>query len=175
MRPSTPDDARISSVAGAAPGVDDICDQLCRDRATVLAQLEALREETDAQAAFAQLGVVRRTWMIHVLAEETVVHKSLDGAAPDPEAGIRADERFAAHKRVEGLFDRLARARPGTLEWKARLDAAGAPIARHFGAQHQELCARLAREFDVARLHELGCRYELAREKLTLLEQAKAA
>jgi hypothetical protein len=104
-----------------------------------------------------------------------VVYKSLDDAAPDAEAGLRADERFAAHKRVEGLFDRLSRVRPGPAAWKARLDAAGAPIARHFGAEHRELCARLAREFDVPRLHELGCRYELAREKLTLLEQAKAA
>jgi hypothetical protein len=153
---------------------DDIRDQLRRDHESVLAELEALRLERDEQRCLALLRQIRRSWVIHALAEETVVYRALEGveAAND---GSRADERFVEHELVEGLFDKLTRSRPGTLEWHARINVARDLIMRHIETEHTDTFAALEQRFDAGQLAELGQRFQLARDKLTMLEEAKAA
>jgi hemerythrin-like domain-containing protein len=113
--------------------------------------------------------------VIHALAEESVVYRALEGAEGGPSAGTRSDERFVEHELVEALFDKLGRLKPGSHEWRARLNVARDLIARHIESEHDDMFARLTRHFDAEGLAELGRRFELAREKLTLLEEAKAA
>jgi len=148
-------------------------DLLRLDHEAVLADLDALRSTTDAAESMARLALLRRKWVIHALAEETVVYNALEGL--QGAASTRADERFVEHELVEGLFDKLSRGRPGTLEWRARLNVARNLISRHIEGEHEDLFARLGTRFDGERLTELGQRFELAREKLGLLEEAKAA
>jgi hypothetical protein len=76
-----------------------------------------MREERDAQRSLFLLRQVRRAWVIHALAEETVVYRALEGVGSP-----HADERFVEHELVEGLFEKLSRLRPGSQEWCARLN-----------------------------------------------------
>jgi Hemerythrin HHE cation binding domain len=158
---------------GPNPASGDVRDVIRLDHEAVLSELEALRRATDGREAQSRLRLLRRRWVIHALVEETVVYNALEGL--QGAASTRADERFVEHELVEGLFDKLSRGRPGTLEWAARLSVARTLIARHVEVEHEELFGRLATRFDTARLVELGERFELAREKLNLLEEAKAA
>ena len=159
---------------GNSPG-QDIRDQLRRDHDSALAELEALRGETSEPRCQSMLRRVRRAWVIHALAEETVVYRALEGAESTIASKTRADERFIEHELVEGLFEKLGRCRPGSLEWHARLNVARSLILRHIETEHDEMFAQLARRFDAAALAEMGRRFKLARDKLTLLEEAKAA
>jgi hypothetical protein len=168
-------DRQDPSGGGVLPSPGDVRDHLRHDHEVVLAQLEKLRTETDAQSSFAQLRLMRRTWVIHALAEETVVYKALEGAEANAASRTRADERFIEHELVEGLFEKLSRSRPGTLEWNARLNVARELITRHLAAEQDDMFGRLGHYFDNQRLREMGKRFELAREKLTMLEEAKAA
>jgi hypothetical protein len=155
---------------------DDIRDQLRRDHETVLAELDALRAGGDEQACLSGLRQLRRTWVIHALAEETVVYRALEGVeAANDSRGSRADERFVEHELVEGLFDKLSRSRPGTVEWHARINVAGELIRRHIETEHQDTFSALGERFDQEQLDEIGRRFLLARDKLTMLEEAKAA
>ena len=167
------EDTQRSPGDGTTPPPADVRDVLRLDHEAVLSDLEGLRIETDASEALARLQSLRRRWVIHALAEETVVYNALEGL--QGVASTRADERFVEHEIVEGLFDKLSRNRPGTLEWKARINVARNLIVRHIESEHEELFARLATRFDRTRLAELAQRFELAREKLNLLEEAKAA
>ncbi len=160
---------------GVMPGSMDIRDLLRRDHDVVLAELEQLRLEPDDGRSLAQLKQLRRAWIIHALAEETVVYRPLEAAEAARDSKAHADERFIEHELLEGLFDKLGRSRPGTLEWAARINVARELIARHIEAEHDDMYSRLARHFDQQELREMGQRFELAREKLTMLEEAKAA
>jgi hemerythrin superfamily protein len=150
----------------------DIRDQLRRDHETALAELEALRQEQDAARAHERLRQLRRAWVIHALAEETVVYRVLEGVENQ---GTRADERFVEHELVEGLFEKLARSRPGTLEWSARLNVARELIMRHIETEHDAMFVQLQNRFKADELEAMGERFESARAKLTMLEDAKAA
>ena len=152
----------------------DIRDQLRMDHETALAELEALRNETEESRCQASLRQMRRAWVIHALAEETVVYRALEGVEV-AHGKTRADERFVEHELVEGLFDKLSRSRPGALEWNARLNVARELIMRHIDTEHDEVFPQLERRFKPEELEELGRRFEIARDKLTLLEEAKAA
>jgi hemerythrin-like domain-containing protein len=157
-------------------GMDtDIRILLRKDHEGSLASLEALRAETDARKCMSRLDAMRRSWVIHALAEETVVYRAIEGAEGLKGSKSNADERFIEHELVEGLFEKLTRSRPGSLEWTARLSVARELIARHIETEHEELFARLERNFDEKELREIGHRFSLAREKLQLLEEAKAA
>ena len=153
----------------------DIRDLLRRDHEVALAEIESLRRETDSRRSLAQLGQLRRSWVIHALAEETVVYRALEGAEAAPDSKSHADERFIEHELVEGLFDKLSRSRPGTLEWRARLNVARELIQRHIDTEQHEIFARLVHAFDAQALREMGHRFALAHEKLLMLEEAKAA
>ena len=154
---------------------DDIRVLLRLDHEATLAKLETLRLEGDSRKSLAQLDQLRRAWVIHALAEETVVYRALEGAEAAPDSKSHADERFIEHELVEGLFEKLTRSRPGTLEWNARLNVARELIARHIASEQEETFARLGRYFEESALREMGRRFALARNKLQLLEEAKAA
>lgn len=155
---------------------DDIRDQLRKDHESVLAELDALRSDKDEKRCLARLRQLRRTWVIHALAEETVVYRALEGVeAANDSRGSRADERFVEHELVEGLFGKLSRSRPGTIEWHARINVAGELMKRHIETEHADTFAALAERFEQEQLDELGRRFQLARDKLTMLEEAKAA
>jgi hemerythrin superfamily protein len=157
---------------GFTPG-SDIRDQLRGDHQKALAELEALQAESDPQRCYERLTQMRRVWVIHALAEETVVYRAIESLASD--SSNRADERFIEHELVEGLFDKLSRSGPGTHEWHARLNVARELILRHIDTEESGMFAKLGERYDAEALAEMGQRFELAREKLTLLEEAKAA
>ncbi|HEX3096727.1 MAG TPA: hemerythrin domain-containing protein [Usitatibacter sp.] len=154
---------------------DDIRERLRKDHEATLAEADRLRAERDDQRSLFLLRQLRRSWVIHALAEESVVYRALEGAEGGVSAGTRSDERFVEHELVEGLFEKLGRLKPGSHEWRARLNVARDLIARHIESEHDDMFGRLSRHFDAAGLAELGRRFELAREKLTLLEEARAA
>ena len=158
---------------GVSPG-SDIRDQLRRDHDSALAELEALCAEGDAERSLARLRRLRRAWMIHALAEEAVVYNALESAEAATDSA-RADERFAEHERTEGVFEKLGRTRPGTPDWQARIAAARELVLHHIVTERAGMFAQLARHFDAEARAEMGQRFELARAKLTMLEEAKAA
>lgn len=153
---------------------DDIRNQLRRDHESALAELDALRREIDDHRCRFLLQRVRRAWMIHALAEEAVVYRALEGALAAA-AAVRADERFVEHELVESVFAKMGACRPRSSEWNARLNVVRDLIARHIETEHCETFAQLADRFDPEELCQMGGRFLLARNKLTLLEEAKAA
>ena len=171
--PQSPNLSTAPENAGARD--DDVREKLREDHEATLAEADRLRAERDDQRSLFLLRQLRRSWVIHALAEETVVYRALEGAEGPAFAGTRSDERFVEHELVEALFEKLARLKPGSQEWRARLNVARDLIARHIESEHDELFARLGRQFDAQGLADLGGRFELARDKLMLLEEAKAA
>jgi hypothetical protein len=152
---------------------DDIRDLLRRDHELALSELDALRESDPADCR-TRLQKLRRAWVIHALAEETVVYRALEGAEASA-SSARADERFVEHDLIDGLFQKLDRGRAGTSEWTAQLHVVRDLVARHIDTEHDETFAKLAQRFDSEGLCTLGHQFKLAREKLTMLEEAKAA
>ena len=152
----------------------DIRDQLRKDHEKVLAELEALRHETDDHRCHALLARLRRSWMIDTLAKESVVYRAVEGVEALNDS-IRADQRFVEHELVEGLFEKLSHMRAGTLEWHARLNVARELIMRLIEREHENLFGKLAQRYDAAGLAQLGESFESARAKIAMLEEAKAA
>jgi hemerythrin superfamily protein len=166
----------MTTTSGAVErATPDIRDQLRRDHELALAELEALRQESDEHRCRSMLADMRRTWMVHTLAEETVVYRSLEGVEAANEPGSGAGRRFVEHELIEGLFEKLTQTKPGKSEWHARLEVARELIMRHIEAEHEVLFPALAQRFDAAALAELARQFESACAKLTLLEEAKAA
>lgn len=160
---------------GTRDAFDDIRDHLRRDHQSALSELDALRAEDDDHRCRFRLVKLRRAWMIHALAEEAVVYRALEGADVAANSATRADERFVEHELVESVFAKMSVARPRSPEWSARLNVVRDLIARHVDSEQDQTFALLAQRFDSQELCELGRRFELARDKLTLLEEAKAA
>ena len=152
----------------------DIRDELRRDHQLALAELVALRQENDDHRCHAMLEALRRAWVVDALAKESVVYRSIEGVESGA-ASTRADQRFVEHELVQGLFEKLAHMRAGTIEWHARLNVARELIMRMIETEHEQVFAKLAQRYDAAGLAKLGEAYESARAKLTLLEEAKAA
>lgn len=153
---------------------DDIRDHLRRDHEATLAELDALRAETDDHRCRFRLQKLRRAWVTHALAEESVVYRALEGAATT-ESGLRADERFVEHELADTLFDKLANGRPGSPEWRARLNVLRDLVSRHIASEQDQMFAQLAARLDCEALCDMGRQFHLAREKLAMLEEAKAA
>lgn len=169
--PFPPANDPYAAPANEALAHDDVREQLRRDHDEALAELQALGAERDEQRALSRLRHLRQIWVIHALAEETVIYRVLENVA----SSERADERFVEHELVGGLFDKMTRLRPGSREWTARLTVVRDLIQRHIDFEHEEIFAALARQFDEEGLRELGGRFRLAHDKLLLLERAKAA
>lgn len=153
----------------------DIRDRLRRDHELALAEFEALRRERDEHRRHGMLRDTQRAWMIHTLAEESVVYRALEGVEsagkPDSDAG----RRFVEHELIEGVFERLAHGKSATPEWNARLEVARELVMRRVEAERDVLFPALARRFDAATLEEMARQFESACAKLTVLEEAKAA
>ena len=148
----------------------DIREQLRRDHAKALAELGAVGEESDAKRAQARLARLRHAWMIHALAEESVVYRALEGAVTH-----HADERFVEHELVESLFQKLTQARAGTHEWKGVLAVLRDMMTRHIESEEGGLFVNLSERYSAEELLEMGTRFMLARDKLSLLESVKKA
>ena len=157
--------------ANDAGGGEDVRVELRKDHDAALADLEALRHEKDERRCQARLLRLRQAWMIHALAEETVIYRMLESV----QSSERADERFIEHELVGGLFEKLAQTRPGTLEWHARLKVVRDLMVRHIECEQADLFPRLSRQLDEEGLREAGERFRMAHRKLEMLEQAKAA
>jgi hemerythrin superfamily protein len=155
----------------ASHSPDDIRDQLRRDHESVLAELDGLRGERDQRRAEKRLRGLRQAWVIHALAEETVVYRALESV----QSSERADERFVEHELVGDLFDKIGKTRCGTLERNARINVARELIQRHIQSEEADMLVRLERHFSEEELREMGERFRLAHQKLALLESAKAA
>lgn len=147
----------------------DIREQLRRDHQKALGELDGIARESDAHRSQVRLARLRRAWMIHALAEETVVYRAVESGGP----GHRADERFVEHELVEGLFEKIGRARHGTLEWQARIKVLRDLMTRHIQSEEGTLFADLDEKLDAEELLEMGRNFVLASDKLTLLEDAK--
>lgn len=156
-------------------GGEDVRERLRRDHEALLAQVDRLRGQNEATRALRELRALRRSWVIHALAEETVVYAALEPADIASTGDARAGERFVEHEIVEELFAKMDRVRAATVEWRARLNVARDLIARHIDSEHDLLFPRIERRFDASERAELARRFALARDKLTLLEEAKAA
>ena len=170
------DTSRIASQPPANdPGGEDIRQQLRRDHEAALAELDLLRDERDERRCGTRLRELRRAWIVHALAEETVVYRALDGSHGSSEGRVRADERFIEHEIVGSLFDKLSRSGARSLEWNARVNVLGELMRRHIEREQADLFEALGARFDDGALAEMGRRFTLARDKLLLLEEAKAA
>ena len=154
---------------------DDIRAQLRGDHEGYLAELASLRGENDARRCKNRLGELRRAWAIHALAEESVVYRALESAEAASHLDIHADERFIEHELIESLFDKLARNRPGTLEWHARLKVARELVARHIENEEKDVFRRLERQFDADALQRMAREFAQERERFERLEEPKAA
>jgi hypothetical protein len=164
----------LKSAAGN-PQPPDIRDRLRRDHELALAELDALRREGEEHRRNARLRDTRRAWMIHTLAKEIVVYRALEGVESAGKPGSDAGRRFVEHELIEGVFDRLARAKSAASEWNARLEVARVLVLRRVEAERVVLFATLARRFDAQALEEMARQFESACAKLTVLEEAKAA
>src|SRR5688572_25892685 len=122
---------------------DDIRDQLRKDHEEALAGLDALRDQLDEHTALSQLRKLRQAWVIHALAEETVVYRALESA----HSSEKADERFIEHELVGELFNKLSRLKTGTREWNARLAVVRDLIQRHIQSEEADMMIRLERHF----------------------------
>ena len=151
---------------------DDIRDLLRRDHELALSELDALRYGDPAESR-ARLQKLRRAWVVHALAEETVVYRALEGVAASVSSD-RADERFVEHDLVDGLFQKMEHGRPGSIEWNAQLHIVRDLVARHIETEHEETFSRLAERFDSEGLCNLGSQFRLTRKKLAMLEEAKS-
>ena len=149
----------------------DIREQLRRDHAKALAELAAVGAEADERRAQARLARLRHAWMLHALAEETVVYRALEGA----QATAHADERFVEHELVDAQFQKLAQGRVGTHEWKARINVLLEVMTRHIHSEEGGLFVNLVERYSAEELVEMGNRFVMARDKLAMLEAAKKA
>jgi hypothetical protein len=151
----------------------DIRDQLRKDHQTALAELEALRQESDDRRSQELLARLRKSWMIDTLSKESVVYRAIEGIESANESS--ADLRFVAHELVDGLFEKLSHLRVGTPEWHARLNVAREIIMRLIESEYEEVFGKLGQRYDAEGLAKLAESFESTRAKLTMLEEAKAA
>jgi hypothetical protein len=153
----------------------DIRDQFRRDREEVLDGLEALgASPPERRRALERLAMLRRCWKVHVLALEAVIYRALESRDAGAESSRQAEERLVEHKRIDAMFDRMQNAKPGSITWRARLVVLREMMLRHLESEG-DLALRLEAVLPVDALDELSASYELVRDKLAVLELAKAA
>ncbi len=152
---------------------DDIREQLKDNHEAVMAQIEALRNEGDERRCRERLEALRQSWVAHVLAEEAVVYRTIEGPQATADPPGPADKRLVESELLQCFFERLSHTRPGSPHWFARLEVVARLLRRRIEAERGELFARLARDFEAADLSGMGRVFGLAREKLTMLEAAK--
>jgi len=153
----------------------DIRDQLRRDREEVLEGLEALGASPPERGlALERLAMLRRCWKVHVLALEAVIYRALGSRDANADSSRDAEVRLVEHKRIDAMFDRMQAAAPGSITWRARLVVVREMMLRQL-ENEGDLALRLERVLPVEALEDLSANYERVRDKLAVLETAKAA
>jgi len=152
---------------------DDIRDQLTDNCHALMARVDTLRAETDPLECHVHLEELRREWIAHVLAEETVVYHAIEGARHDGTQPSDASVRLVEHELLQRFLDRLSHTTPGSAVWIARLDVVAKLIRRHMDEERGDLFSRLAHDYGTDELTSMGRHFGLARKKITLLERAK--
>ena len=153
----------------------DIREQLRRDREEVLDGLEALSASPPERGlALARLAALRRCWKVHMLSLEAVIYRALESRDAGAESSRQAEERLVEHKRIDAMFDRMQAAKAGSITWRARHFVVREMILHHLESEG-DLALRLENSSPVEALEELSASYELGRDKLAVLEDAKAA
>jgi hemerythrin-like domain-containing protein len=153
---------------------DDIRNQLSDNYSALVAKVDSLRNEDDELRCHDKLEDLRQAWVAHVAAEETVVYRALEGPGAMDDTD-EANQRLVEHELLQCFFDRLAHTRPGTAQWTARIEVVDKLIRRHMEEERGELFSRLERDFNPEDLSGMGRDFGLAREKISMLEQAKAS
>ncbi len=152
---------------------DDIRERLSDSHGAVMALVESLREETSELQCHSRLEELRHAWAAHFLAEEAVIYHALEGLQGDDNLDS-ANKRLVEHELLQAFFDRLSRTRPLTAQWYARLEVVDKLMQRHMDDEREELFARLVEELQPDVLSGLGRDFGLARDKISILEQAKS-
>lgn len=153
----------------------DVRNHLQADHDRLLEALDALAMEPTSERRLATASTLRMALVIHERSEEAVPYRALAGVELVPAAKARADDAGIEHEVIEGLLDKVLRTRPSTDEWKARVRVFTAMLKRHFRTEEDEVFALMGEHFDAARLEALGAQYLETRDKLVMLEEAKAA
>ncbi|HEY2629401.1 MAG TPA: hemerythrin domain-containing protein [Usitatibacter sp.] len=153
----------------------DIREQLSLNHSAVMAKVDSLRNEANELRCYDKLEDLRQAWVSHILAEETVVYHALESPQGDAEQADDANERLLEHELLQCFFERLSHSRPGTAQWVARLDIVAKLMRRHMEEERDLLFSRLERDFKAEDLSGMGRDFGLAREKISMLEQAKAS
>ena len=157
------------------PPIDgDIRDLLRRDHDYLLSRIDVMHMESDFGRCQELLQDLRRSWLLHVLAEETVVYRYLEGVEAALESRNKADERMLRNKLVEVFFEKLGQCLPGGSTWHARLNVLRVLILQHNDAEQEDIFALLERHLDARALKDMARRFASVKEKLGMLEEAKA-
>lgn len=164
---------RTYVVTSLHPG--DVRNHLQADHDRLLDAVGALALEHTAERRASKAATLRLALVIHARAEEAVVYRALSGLKMVPAAKAFADDSLVAHEVVEGLLDKLLRTKPSADEWKARLRVFTELLEHHFREEQGEMFALLGEHFDSDRLETLGAQFLDTRDKLVMLEEAKAA
>ena len=127
-----------------------------------LTHREGIRSGTRV-GRYVLLGVVGR-------GGRAVVYRALEGGITH-----HADERFVEHELVESLFQKILAGRHATHEWKSRVSVLADLMRRHIETEEGGLFVNLSERYSAEELVELGTQFMLARDKLTMLEEAKKA
>ncbi len=104
-----------------------------------------------------------------------MVYRALSALKTVPAAKAFADDGCIEHEVIEGLLDKLMGTRTTSDEWKARLRVCNELLRHHFREEESEMYALLGAHFDSSRLVALGAQFLETRDKLVMLEEAKAA
>lgn len=153
----------------------DIRERLRADHQRFLGELDGACADKDERRCQARVRQLRRAWMIHALTQESVVYRALEGADATASSGNQADQRFLEHELVETLLETLSEVSPKALEWQVRMNVVRRLIQARIDAEQTVIFPLLAERFDAGKLRQLGEQFAMARGKLTLLEELKAA
>lgn len=160
-------------VTALNPG--DVRNHLQADHDRFLDAVDVLGLERNSERRAAKAATLRLALVIHDRAEEAVLYRVLKRVKIPPAAKAFADDACVEHEVIEGLLDKLIRTRPSTEEWEARVRVFTGLLKHHFREEESEMFALLGAHFDAARLEVLGAQFLETRDKLVMLEEAKAA
>jgi Hemerythrin HHE cation binding domain len=164
---------RTYVVTSLHPG--DVRNHLQADHDRLLDAVDALALERTSERRLSKATTLRMALVIHARAEEAVVYRALSGLKMAPAAKAFSDDSLVEHEVIEGLLDKLLRTKPSADEWKARVRVFTELLQHHFREEQSEMFGLLAQHFDAARLETLGAQFLETRDKLVMLEEAKAA
>lgn len=167
------DHLRSYVVTSLNPG--DVRNHLQADHDRFLDAVDALSLERSSDRRASKAATLRLALVIHSRAEEAVVYRALSALKTVPAAKAFADDACIEHEVMEHLLDKLMNTRASTDEWKARMRVFSELLRHHFREEESEMFALLGANYDAARLETIGAQFLDTRDKLVMLEEAKAA